>query len=501
MLLATGTAERCLAEDATAPVVFSVLYNQQASSPFQEDWLILTEYASRMNVHLDVSLGDDEGYLDAVTRTLDAGNAPDIILKVWPDTIESYSISGALLAFSDYEHLMPYFTAYIDAHNLATELDRLKLANGKYYILPGYQRAIQVQQWVYRRDIFEANGLGIPATYDDLFTSLVALKALYPDATPLTACWGGQHLFAMMGAGYGIPAGWAGTRYYDPEEDRWLFAPATESYRELYRFLNRCYEAGVLDPGVFTQSDAEYYEKMLDGRALVTVTWISSGFQSWNRTLQENGFPNAEWAALPVPESTIGIRALPAVDPFRKGLIVSSRVINEPYFEDLLTFLDWAVYSEEGMALTTWGVEGITFETMPDGTRSFLPQIQTTKNPDAAFEMTNEYGLATLFNLNEDPEFEDQKKPEHIVAFLERSLAAGETLALVPRLVLGANALEATAAISGLLYTPVADAGQKFVTGQLSIDADWEGYIRSLMQSGYLTLEAIWNEAWEEQNN
>jgi len=344
------------------PVVFSMLYNEREENPFQEDWLVLKEYKKRQNVVLDVRLGDDKEYDKVLAQILQTENIPDIILKCWPETIEKYANSGILLPFSDYENLMPNFMAYIKENNLQDELDKLRLKNGKYYILPGYQREIQVQQWIYRRDVFEKNNLEIPKTYDELFDSLVFLKKLYPDTTSITACWNGAHLLAMMGAGYGITAGWAGNRYYNEEGNRWLLSPATENYKELYIFLNRCYEAGILDPAIFTQSYVEYVEKLANGSALVTVSWITSGFRNWNETLKENGIPDGEWAALPVPESALGIKALPPVNRFRKGLIVPSRTINEKYFEDLLKFLDWAVYSEEGMILTTWGIEGLTFE-------------------------------------------------------------------------------------------------------------------------------------------
>ena len=496
VLLPMGIVE---GSSATEPLVFSVLYNEDAATPFQEDWLILDEYAKRQDVVLDVRLASNEDYEHAIIRAIESGNIPDIVLKVWPDTIESYATTGILLAFSDYEHLMPHFEAYIEEHDLGSELDRLRLENGKYYILPGYRRTTQVQQWIYRRDLFEAHDLGVPDTYEDLFACLVFLKDIYPDATPITACWGGAHLLAMMGAGYGIPAGWAGTRDYDPEQDRWRFSPATENYRELYGFLNRCYQAGILDPEIFTQTDAEYYAKILDGKALVTVSWITSGFSSWNETLQKNGVSDGEWAPLPVPESTMGIRALPAVDPFKKGLIVPSRVVKEPYFEDLLHFLDWAVYSEEGMTLTTWGVDGITFEQTPNG-RSFLPQIQTTINPDGIFDMTEEYGLATLFDLNENEEFEDYRKPAEIVEFLERSLEAGETAEMPPQLKLSSTALEAISTIKGTIEAYADEASHDFITGHLNINTDWDNYIHGLEQRGYLTLEAIWNTAWEEQN-
>ncbi len=487
-------------EKPAEPIVLTVLYNEREARPFQEEWLILEEYRKRQNVVLNVQVGDDADYGRIINQTFESGNIPDIVLKVWPDSIENYAAAGILLPFSDYENLMPNFRAYIKEHNLASELDKLRLSNGKYYILPGYQRKIQVQQWIYRRDIFEEQGIEIPNTYAELFEALVYLKEIYPDTTPLTASWGGAHLFAMMGAGYGIPAGWAGTRDYNYEEDRWQFAPATENYRELYRFLNRCYAAGILDPAIFTQSNEDFNHKLQDGRALVTVTWITSGFSSWNETLRENGFPAGEWAALPVPESTLGIKALPPVNPFRKGLVVPARVINESYFEELLKFLDWAVYSEEGLTLTTWGVEGVTFENTPEG-KTYLLTIKTSNNPAGTLDITEEYGCDTLFNLNENVEFEDYKKPPEIVAFLARSLAAGETAEMAPQLALEANAIEALRIIDTEITPYVAAASQDFITGRLSIDEDWAGYLAALEKRGYKTMEEIWNIAWEAENN
>lgn len=470
------------------PVTFSVLYNDREATPFQSDWRILEEYKTRQNVSLDVRLGDDADYEKAVVHALESGDIPDIILKVWPDPVESYANAGVLLPFSDYENQMPNFMAYVEEHNLQGELDKLRLDNGKYYILPGYQRQIQVQQWIYRRDLFEAHNLAIPTTYDELFDSLVTLKQIYPDATPLTTLWGGAHLYAMMGAGYGIPAGWGGNRYYNWGEDLWQFAPATENYHAMLAFLNRCYEAGILDPAMFTQSDEEFYTKIQDGRAFVTVTWISSGFANWNTALQENGIPDGEWAPLPVPESTIGIKALPAVDPFRKGLIVPARVVNEPYFEDLLQFLDWAVYSEEGRTLTTWGIEGVTFENTPTG-KTYLPDI----NPA-------DYGLNLLFNLVEIEEYTDLNKPAEISTFLERSLHAEETLPVSPQLQLEPQSIEAVRIVNEKLAPYVAEMSTKFIIGEADIDSDWDAYLLELEGRGYETLEIIWNDTWQKQN-
>ena len=486
-------------EEEKEPLAFSMLYNESETKPYQEDWLILKEYEQRKNVVFDVRLGNDAEYDKAIQQTFETGNIPDIVLKVWPETVKTYAASGALLPFSDYEDQMPYFQAYIQDHELEGEIDKLRLENGKYYILPGYQREIQVQQWIYRRDLFEEHNLGKPETYDELFDALVTLKELYPESTPLTATWGGAHLLAMMGAGYGIPAGWSGTRYYNRQDDQWYYAPATENYRELYRFLNRCYESNILDPAIFTQSESEFYTKIQDGRALVTVTWITSGFDNWNQALAENGIPNGEWSPLPVLESTIGITALPPVNPFRKGLAVPSHVVDEPYFNDLLQFLDWAVYSEEGMTLTTWGVAGVTYQETPEG-KAFLPEIKTPKNPQGTLDITADYGLATFFDLCENEAYEDYKKPPEIVEFLERSLNAEEAAEMPPTLQLDSNAIEAIRVVNEGLNPYVTESSQAFITGVLDIDEDWEEYLLILEKRGYKTLEEIWNVIWEEQN-
>ena len=392
-----------------------------------------------------------------------------------------------------------FFMAYVKENQLESELDKLRLGNGKYYILPGFQRTVQVQQWIYRRDLFEKHNLGAPATYDELFDALVILKAAYPDSAPITACWGGAHLFAMMGAGYGIPAGWAGTRFYDSAADVWRFSPATERYRAMYSFLHRCYAAGLLDPALFTQTDAEYIDKLQSGTALVTVSWVSSGFASWDAKLEQNGVSGGEWAPLRVPASTMGIRAMPAVDPFRKGLVVASRVANEPYLDRLLGFLDWAVYSEEGRTLTAWGVEGVTY-TNTDAGKAFVPDVQTPRNPAGTKVIEKDYGLDIMFDLNANAEYEDYKRPPEIVAFLDESLKAAEAAKVDPPLQLSPDAVETARIISDKLGPYVAESGTRFVVGELSTDTDWDGYLLELDRRGYKALEDTWNRAWAAQS-
>lgn len=498
VVLTIGIAGCASNGDGDIGFSFSILYNNTEENPYQEDWSLLGVYEEKWNVTMDVRLGDNASYEEAIRLHLSTDSPPDVILKVWPDTVEEYVNNGLILPISDYLDLMPHFRAYIEDNELEEEIEKLRASNGKFYILPGYQRDLQVQQWIYRKDLFDDHDLLAPTTYDELYDSLIELEGLFPDSTPITASWGGAHLFSMIGANYGIPAGWSGTRYFDTDEETWKYAPATENYKEMYRFLNRLYENDLLDPETFSQTNDEFIEKLVGGNAFVTVTWISSGFDSWNSQLEENGITGADWTPLPVMNSTIGIAKLPAVNQFRKGIALSADSVNKPYFEDMIQFLDWAIYSKEGNDLTYWGIEGLTYNVTTDGYELF-PMIISPKNPEGNIKL-QEYGFISFFDLCENEEFENYKKPDEIVSFLENSYNSKDTLPISPELVLNDNAIEMIAIISDDLTPYVNDASMKFITGELSIDDDWDTYINELETLGYETLETIWNSAWQQQD-
>jgi putative aldouronate transport system substrate-binding protein len=479
-----------------SPATFSVLLNENENARFKSDWLILKEIASRKNINFSIRTIPDNQYGKMLSEVLSSGTIPDIVLKVWPEQITGFSSAGILLPISDYEHLMPNFQRYIQENNLKEELDALKDEKGKYYILPGFQREIQVQQWIYRKDLFDRYKIPTPKTYDDLYRALLILKEKFPSSKPISACWGGAHLFAMMGAGFGIPAGWNGDRLYDKVSDSWKYSPATRNWQEMVRFLAQCYKAGLLDPDVFTQEPDLYYKKLVDNTSFVTVTWISSGFSKWDQQLADNGYPQAIWEPLMVLKSPVGIQALPGVSRFRKGTVLPVRVIREPYFRRLLEFLDWIYYSNEGQILATWGVAGTTFSIM-NNTRSYLPTIRSTANPGALLEPGRDFGLAIVWDLCELPDFEDSKKPPKIAKFLNDVLSKNLTEKLAPTLTLSLESINALKVFSGDIQAYSNEMLKSFITGQADIDKDWNAYVATLEKMGFREMEKIWNVAWK----
>ncbi|MDA3938497.1 MAG: hypothetical protein PF693_04205 [Spirochaetia bacterium] len=96
-----------------------------------------------------------------------------------------------------------------------------------------------------------------------------------------------------------------------------------------------------------------------------------------------------------------------------------------------------------------------------------------------------EYGFDLFFNLVEDEEFEDYKKPNEIVTFLDRSLRGNETAELSPHLKLNTKSIELIRIVNEKLGPYVTEAGIKFITGEMDIDKDWNSYLSELRKRGY----------------
>jgi putative aldouronate transport system substrate-binding protein len=69
-----------------------------------------------------------------------------------------------------------------------------------------------------------------------------------------------------------------------------------------------------------------------------------------------------------------------------------------------------------------------------------------------------------------------------------------------PQLNLSSDAIEAIHIINERINPYVAETLEYFITGELSIEKDWNEYLLELEKRGYKTLEEIWNAAWDEQN-
>ncbi len=152
------------------------------------------------------------------------------------------------------------------------------------------------------------------------------------------------------------------------------------------------------------------------------------------------------------------------------------------------------------MTLTSWGIEGLTFE-IENGKKSFKPEIIFPTNTEGTINITKEYGFDTIFNLNENVDIENAKKPQYIVEFLEKSINNNDTAEANPVLKLTENESEVETTIMEKLSEYINPALKSFITGELDIESDWADYLTELENRGYKLIEDTWNRSWTRNDS
>lgn len=172
---------------ATEPITFDMLYSDHPNYPIKNDWLFWQELTKRTNITITPSVVPASDYNQKRGLVVSAGDAPFIIPKVYPPQEQPFVASGAILPVSDYLDLMPHFKDKIAKWKLEPQIDNLRLADGKFYVLPGlHENVWQDYTLAVRTDVLQELGLQPPKTWDQLYTTLKAMKARYPDSYPFS---------------------------------------------------------------------------------------------------------------------------------------------------------------------------------------------------------------------------------------------------------------------------------------------------------------------------
>ena len=150
---------------ATEPIDFTMLFQDNPNYALKDDWMVLSEITKRTNVKLDMTIVPFADYSQKRSVLVSSGEAPMIMSKTYPGEEVPFISSGAILPISDYIDYMPNFKSEMEDWGAADDVDTLRQADGKFYVLPG----IHENPWTdysicYRKDIFDKLGLEEPKT-------------------------------------------------------------------------------------------------------------------------------------------------------------------------------------------------------------------------------------------------------------------------------------------------------------------------------------------------
>ena len=350
-----------------------------------------TEYRFQIGAVLDVY----SGHASALDGTMlndfiEEATGLDIVWKTYPDegiscvyinptpslvftTKPAYSSESGYyweyVNLWDYQDIMPNFFAYFNSPEYAAYKAVFMLSENELYAAPVYLNgSVQYAGWIYREDIFRELELELPTDWDSFYAVLKALKAAYPDSYPFTmrnmidfsAFTDFAQQFGVKYSDSGCVLDDATGKYYDPH--------TADSMREMLKKLDLLMDEGLMSRDCLKYDTAAWQEAMATGQSFIThdkalqLERVEAAAQSVNPEITMNWFNN-----IPLAESDLPYTArIEEVKDFCWYVTTKCADV-----ELALRYLDW-MYSEEGVRILSWGVEGKSYGVDENGNKYFL---------------------------------------------------------------------------------------------------------------------------------
>lgn len=456
------------------------------------------------NIHLDMIVVPQEGLKDKLNLMLSTGDYPDIIMS------GAASGNSDVVKYGIEEQIYIPMNEYIEKYseNLVERWEempyikeRMTAPDGNVYALPifeGYagHSAVSFKQWV-NQDWLEKVGMEVPTTIDEYYDMLVAFKNEDPngngiqDEIPLTGAvgtWAADPYYFVLNA----------FDFFDYsliklKDGKFSSCADTEGFKEGLTFLNKLYSEGLMDPTSLTQDGNQLTQLARNEGDLIgaySAGHIAMGidvnnreaFDRWTYILPLKG-PNG-YQGTPVAEQETIAGGPFAITDKCKNPAAAFRLA-DMWFGDLDSYVwqNWSKGKEwEDAAEGTKGITGYDADyrpiTAPSNSGittinwSSTTALGNRKDHKLYIEFTGDIKDSANYEAYLIQVTEEYKKYR---ADYEQLMPTWYDMELSTEL--------------GNLFTPINDyvkaAIVDFITGNKSIEKDWQSYLDGLEQLGY----------------
>ncbi len=487
---------------ATEPLKFSILMLSNPNYPYNKDWMFLSELTKRTNVSFEPTVVPYSDYNQKRSVMIGAGNAPLIIPKTYHPAEEAFIAGGAVLPVSDYLDLMPNFRDKIKKWKLETDLDQLRQADGKFYLLPGLHEDVWIDySLAMRTDILKQLNLEVPKTWDDVHDVLKAMKTLRPDLYPFSDRWstppepGANNLLSILSQAYGTWAGWAyQNAYWDSKAKKFVLTGAMDEYKQMIKYLNTLVSEKLIDPESFTQTDDQAREKLASGKSYVISANAQELVNNYRKDLAS--VPGATIEKIPVPLGPLG--NVKQGTRLENGVMISKKALDSKNFVAMMQFIDWLWYSDDGEMFAKWGVKGTTYEgSVNDGSFKLAPDVTWAGvNPSGTKNLQVDYGFFNgVFAYGGSTKLLNSQFPPEELKFQEE-MAKRKTLPVPPPHPLNADEREQATLWETAIKDYVNQQTLKFILGQRPL-SEWDAYVSELKGKNSQQYIDLVNKAYE----
>lgn len=329
------------------------------------------------------------------------GDMPDIITIFGGNTPPAQKADTWALPLNELaEKYDPYFFKVAQEQTL----DWYKMKDGNTYGYPSYSNTTDhynsglipgQDAFVIRSDVYEAIGKPSMSTPEEFMAAMEKIKQQFPDVVP----------FGFRGFSTAGDAGSLGAPFQNhlgvpitTEDGKWYDRNLDEDYLSWIQTFSEAHKKGYISDDNFSDDNTKFEEKVANGSY---ATLFVSGAAQLTGALQKNiaAHPEQKYIAIDGPKSTVGNEpTLTQSGISGWSVTYISKDVKDPQKAiQLYTYL----LSDEGQYLTTFGVEGETFEFNAEGKAVLLPEVQelAKSNPE---EYKKKYRLGEFWFFGHD---------------------------------------------------------------------------------------------------
>ncbi|TBL80793.1 extracellular solute-binding protein [Paenibacillus thalictri] len=486
---------------AEKPLSITWMRFEHPTQALLSDSVVVKEVLKRKNVKLELQSTPQSNYDDKKKTLIATNTLPDVLL-VKQDDITNFADTGIFLDLTPYLDKMPNFKKAI-ADN--PEINKTKV-EGKLYGFPLAQRVATSQSGlvpVIRVDLLKKLNIPTPATYEELYQAMKKLKEAYPNSYPFTSraangLTGTENLVNAVAFAFG--SGYTninGTKvYFEPKDNKYKFGPFSPEFKDAITYLHKLYKEKLLDPDYTTATSQIWQEKLSSGKSFYYQD--NTGFgANFNQALQKVD-KDAKFDLLPILASDKGVKRglMYQLDHLAESYVVSAKVKNP---EKIVEFIDW-MYSEEGIRLTSWGVEGEHY-TMENGKAKLKDelynQFKDKNDPYSAIKSMLGSGYSGLaLYADETPAIPYMQK--EATEWSDKNLQAikdGQAFRFAYDPVFTKDEREKLKQLRTQLDAYMAQTMDKFIMSDGAIEKEWDNFVKQCREKGAEQIESIYNAA------
>lgn len=488
-----GAEDYTFGEDQTfhsnEPVTYSMMYSDHENYPYNKDWRLWSAIQEKTNVNFDLAITARTEYENQKSLLVNSGDAPYIIPKTYDES--AFVATGQIVPVSDWVQYMPNYMKAVKDWGMEEDLKAKLKEDGKYYVLPGmWEIAGGGYSYIIRKDVFEAAGVDVEGqqgnwTYEDFYEAMKKVKDFTGNNYVISDQFKGDSALNIAAVQYGVTAGWGLSNglVFDQDKQQFVFADASDDFKDYLGYFNKLVNEGIMDPESFTQEDDAAQAKFFKGDTYV----ISGIYQVMADFKSKMQVPDSELYMITQPGGPKG-KLQVETSRLENGIMISQNALDdlgEEEFIKMLRFVDWFWYSNEGQMLSLWGVEGETYTLDADGNVVLNPDIYYNGiNEGAAKQLNVDYGFAGgMFAYGGSEKLKMSKMTEGEKDFVSRVQSTRDARKLAPPIMATPEENEQMKLISTPLMDYVKTMTLKFVTGQEKLD-NWDQYTAQVEANG-----------------